>query len=632
MSVCFLVLAHQHPLQVARLVNRLREQGACVALHIDRKVNVDFHQQLRERLHDQGRDLIWAKPVSVAWGTWSLVEATLNGLGGIADSGQTFDYVYLISGADYPIAPVGDVEAFLHRNAGHEFIESVDAERERWVTRGFQCERYAYRHWVSYRKSPRFHLWSVAFQQRFGLTRRFPEGYRPHLGSQWWALTWSTCQAILERAADPRLKAFFRTTAIPDELFFQTMVRSVVTDQTLIDGRHLTLYEFSDEGAPVVYYNGHERYLLRQPFFFARKLSPFADRLRDEIDRAVDLGETDGLHSDSDIGRRSLDYQRFVLTHQNGLFGRRSMGRVRDAWYGDLERSSKLYFALIGDAPAALAGLKEQLTQQQGLLCHGELFAPSEIDFVDGESRWAGYAKTDLSLRDHKPQNFLADIVAERADVLPGFVLNLQSSGKTAGEHHGVSALIGDVVAWDHNCICIFLCTDPVDRFFDELGDDAFAGAEGSLGPELFASFYRRHLAADRLARLRLAAKESGAPSLVATTLPGGQGLTDQDIESILKLLSEQCRKVLDAEDALRRTQLAQLDPNEDRERLRRASMPRSVQWVGCHAGMSGIHDGHVQATALLSGVSNRDDDPSDFSAREPASVGKARRALRACL
>jgi hypothetical protein len=244
------------------------------------------------------------------------------------------------------------------------------------------------------------------------------------------------------------------------------------------------------------------------------------------------------------------------------------MGRVRDAWYGDLERSSRLYFALIGDAPAALAGLKEQLNRQQGLLCHGELFAPSTIDFVDGESRWAGYAKTDLGLRDHKPQNFLADVVAERADVLPGFVLNLARSPETHGGHHWASSLIADVVAWDHNCVCIFVCTDPVDRFLDELGDDAFARAERGLGPELFASFYRRQLSVDRLAILRRAAKESGAPSLVATLLPGGQGLTGQDLESIVDLLSQQHHQVPDADDALRRTQLTQLDPSEDRRRF----------------------------------------------------------------
>ncbi len=567
MSICFLMLAHQHPLQVARLVNRLTGQGATVAMHIDRKAGPDFHRQLRGRLHDEGRDLIWAAPVSVSWGTWSLVEATLSGLRAIADSGTVPDYVYLISGADYPLVPVADIDAFLHRNAGHEYIESVDAERYRWVTHGFQRERYAFRHWVSYRQSRRLHLWSVAVQQQLGLVRKFPAGYAPHLGSQWWVLTWPTCKAILQRAEDRRLVSFFRTTAIPDELFFQTLVRSVVADQGLIDSRHLTLYEFSDDGLPVVYYNGHEGYLLKHPFFFARKLSPFADRLRDEIDQAVDLGLNDALHSDSDVGKRPREYQRFLLTHQDGLFGRRSMGRVRDAWYGDLERSSKLYFALIGDAPAALAGLKEHLSQQQGLLCHGELFAPSTIDFVDGESRWAGYAKTDLSLRDHKPQNFLADIVGERADVLPGFVLNLGNSAQSAGGDHGCGSLIGDVVAWDHNCICIFLCTDPVDRFLDELGEDAFAG-DPSLGSELFASFYRRHVSADRIVSLRRAAKESGAPSLVATVLPGGQGLTDLGRESIVNLLLQHCGQVLDADDVLRRMQPAQLDPSEDRHRF----------------------------------------------------------------
>ncbi|MEM6373070.1 MAG: DUF5928 domain-containing protein, partial [Pseudomonadota bacterium] len=68
---------------------------------------------------------------------------------------------------------------------------------------------------------------------------------------------------------------FFRTTWIPDETFFQTIVRHVVPENE-IRCRTLTFLLFSDYGMPVTFYNDHYDLLLGQDFLFARKISPEA--------------------------------------------------------------------------------------------------------------------------------------------------------------------------------------------------------------------------------------------------------------------------------------------------------------------------------------------------------------------
>lgn len=75
---------------------------------------------------------------------------------------------------------------------------------------------------------------------------------------------------------------FFRTTWIPDETFFQTLVRHIIPANE-IHTRTLTFLMFSDYGMPVTFYNDHYDLLLSQDFLFARKISPEAQELKTRL-------------------------------------------------------------------------------------------------------------------------------------------------------------------------------------------------------------------------------------------------------------------------------------------------------------------------------------------------------------
>jgi hypothetical protein len=75
---------------------------------------------------------------------------------------------------------------------------------------------------------------------------------------------------------------FFRTSWIPDETFFQTLVRHLVPTEE-IQSRTLTFLMFSDYGMPVTFYDDHYELLLAQDFLFARKISPEAKTLRQRL-------------------------------------------------------------------------------------------------------------------------------------------------------------------------------------------------------------------------------------------------------------------------------------------------------------------------------------------------------------
>src|SRR5690606_24335781 len=75
---------------------------------------------------------------------------------------------------------------------------------------------------------------------------------------------------------------FFRTTWIPDETFFQTIVRHLVPENE-IRTRPLTFLMFTDYGMPVTFYNDHYELLVSQDYLFARKISPEASELKERL-------------------------------------------------------------------------------------------------------------------------------------------------------------------------------------------------------------------------------------------------------------------------------------------------------------------------------------------------------------
>ena len=364
----------------------------------------------------------FARRLAVHWGEWSVVRGTLNCLDAIAASGWEPDYVYHLSGMDYPIRPSVQLLDFLARNRGDEFIETAAADSEPWVKTGPQRERYLYRWWFNWRDQKRRTEASYRLQRWLGLTRPFVRGLTPYMGSQWWVLTWATLQEIMQLARAPDVQRFFRTTLVPDELFFQTMVRHVALSER-ITNCPLTLYQFSDYGYPVTYHADHYDYLLRQNFFFARKISVHCSKLRDRLDLAWSGEVQLAPFSDLQVGLLSSEYEDWRLAYRDGPPGRPVAGRSQGRWYEDHKRVTRPFFVVLGASTTELAGVHAALARAPGLLCHGQVFHPARIEFARNAPSFAGYDATDIKLRDLSAPAFVADLVGAERTRLSGFLL-----------------------------------------------------------------------------------------------------------------------------------------------------------------------------------------------------------------
>ncbi|WP_295044114.1 DUF5928 domain-containing protein [uncultured Paracoccus sp.] len=277
--IAFILLTHKDPQGVVDQARRLTASGDYVAIHYDRSAPADEYRLIRAALAGNPNVIFAPRRSRCGWGEWSLVAATLSALRQAERSFPEATHFYMLSGDCMPIKSAEYAHDFLDRD-DCDYIESFDFFDSDWIRTGIKAERLIYRHWFNERRRKRLFYASMAVQKWLGLDRAVPQGIQVMIGSQWWCLRRQTVESVLALiAARPDLPRFFRTTWIPDETFFQTLVAHLVP-KTEIRRRSPTCLMFTDYGVPVTFYNDHYDLLTRQDYLFARKISAEAQDLR----------------------------------------------------------------------------------------------------------------------------------------------------------------------------------------------------------------------------------------------------------------------------------------------------------------------------------------------------------------
>ena len=257
----------------------LTAAGDYMAIHFDARSKSEHYRQIREALADNPNVTFAKKRVKCGWGEWSLVQATLNTLRAALDEFPRATHFYILSGDCAAIKSARYAHDFLDAH-DMDFIESFDYFESDWIKTGMKEERLIYRHFFNERKNKKLFYASFNAQQKLGLTRDIPQDIQIQIGSQWWCLRRRTIEWIMDFSRQRKdVMRFFRSTWIPDETFFQTLVRHLVPESE-IEARTLTFLMFTDYGMPVTFYNDHYDLLLSQDFLFARKISPEAQELK----------------------------------------------------------------------------------------------------------------------------------------------------------------------------------------------------------------------------------------------------------------------------------------------------------------------------------------------------------------
>jgi hypothetical protein len=296
MKIAYLILAHRYPLHLVRLVSRLDTADANFFVHLDRRSPRHVYETLVRKLGSR-QNVHFVKRYPCRWGSFGIVRASLQGLADVLESEVSFDYLALLSGQDYPIKSNAFICSFLRQREGTSFIHHNPFPFTEWVGQNGGWDRVRMwhlrtdNHYLIYPEKRGFRsrvlevVWNAAVE-RFPLERRFPGGFHPYGGAQFWCLHRDHVRQLHEfTRANPRFVRFFRFVNIPDEIFFQTIAANIL-DGIELHNDTLTYVPWNRPGATL--HSSDFEALLSTHHLFARKFDPEVDaRVLEMIDREL---------------------------------------------------------------------------------------------------------------------------------------------------------------------------------------------------------------------------------------------------------------------------------------------------------------------------------------------------------
>ena len=314
-KIAFILLCHKDPEAVIAQARRLTAAGDYIAIHFDASAEAAQFEKIRTALAENSNVCFARKRIRCGWAEWSLVQATLYAVEAAEAAFPRATHFYMVSGDCMPIKSAEFVHDFLDRD-DVDYIESFDFFESDWIKIGMKEDRLIYRHYFNERTRKKLFYASYELQKKLRLKRDIPADIKVMIGSQWWCLRRRSIEAMLAFCRErPDVIRFFRSTWIPDETFFQTLVRHLIPEGE-IKSRTPTFLMFNDYGMPVNFYNDSYDLLLSQDFLFARKISPEARELKRRLGA---LFATEGV--DFQISNEGRSLYRFLSGQ--GRVGRR---------------------------------------------------------------------------------------------------------------------------------------------------------------------------------------------------------------------------------------------------------------------------------------------------------------------
>ena len=264
MRLAHLILVHNYPEQLERLLNRLIYSNSDVFIHLDKKADLSQFEYLKSLPNVYFIN----NRISVGWGNYSMVEATLISMQEILDTQNKYSHINLLSGQDYLLKPIAEIEQFFFSNTDKSYLQSLSIYDE-WQESKNRLIKY------------NLGDLSIPFKYRIQEiinkilpNRKIPENMEPFGSSQWLTLTPACIKYVLEFLIDkPKALKFFKWTWAIDEILFQTiLLNSSFKDSIVNDNKRYIKFE-KNEMNPILLKISDADALLQSGKFFARKFS-----------------------------------------------------------------------------------------------------------------------------------------------------------------------------------------------------------------------------------------------------------------------------------------------------------------------------------------------------------------------
>jgi hypothetical protein len=293
MKIAYLILAHNTPDHLSRLLEALDCENSRFFIHIDKKSDIRLFQ---ESIISK-RAVFIKKRVEIFWGEFSSIMATLNLIEESLKHEETIEYLCLISGSCYPIRSPQYIESFFINNDKTEFIETIempDPETNKSLDRIELYHINTFNKNIFIRKFCHILNYIMVKKKLFRRdSKKYLGNLRPYAGSSWWAITADAAKYILSfTAANPKFVSFFKNTVCSDESFFQTIIGNSKFSKNVKPSLTYTDWSIPGSASPAIIDTHHINVLKNLKhgegeILFARKFTDDSLELTQAIDKEI---------------------------------------------------------------------------------------------------------------------------------------------------------------------------------------------------------------------------------------------------------------------------------------------------------------------------------------------------------
>ncbi len=305
----YLILSHGKGSQLYRLIRTLKSgsPNAAVVVHHDAKGDLpDF----KATDIDSGIYVVTPR-IAVTWGEFSLLEAILHSLRFISTQ-LDYDWVSMISENDYPATALHKIETELRETTFDAFIRSTPVTWNDYAARYYLQYFIVPRNPYAYR-IPKF-IRNLAYGLRRSINARqnyvhieggvrgvstqmgvryrahpFDTSFVCHKGSTWFTMSRQAVHYLLDfETVKPEILRWYRRTWVPDESYFQTVLKNTQSLNVSNDHRRFIKWDTAHLAHPKTLTISDLSEILGSGMHFARKVDANIDcALLDELDRVI---------------------------------------------------------------------------------------------------------------------------------------------------------------------------------------------------------------------------------------------------------------------------------------------------------------------------------------------------------
>ncbi|OCX51586.1 glycosyl transferase [Mucilaginibacter sp. PPCGB 2223] len=270
MKIAHLILVHKDPAQLARLLDKLSHPDADIYVHIDRKTPVEEFVKVCKRPNVY----MIKNRIKVHWGSYSIVQATLNGFKQILSAKKGYGYINLLSVSDYPIKSTAEIHDFFNKHPDKIWMEYLTEESDWWQKIKTRVTKY---HLTDYNFKGSYTLSTLL--NKFFPDRTAPDNLEFVGRSQWLTVTEEAARYVIYYLQEnPKVEKFFKLTWGADEVIIQTILyNSHLKDKIVNNNLRYTDWS-EDKDSPKVLTMADAPKLRISPHLFARKFDMAIDK------------------------------------------------------------------------------------------------------------------------------------------------------------------------------------------------------------------------------------------------------------------------------------------------------------------------------------------------------------------